>query len=73
MTYNLLIFFLKKNNIKYILFNPKIKIDLILDSKAANNLYNLFPNQIDNINLFKKTNNKKLLATKTFHLKPLKK
>jgi hypothetical protein len=53
-------FFLKKNNIKYILFNPKIKVDLILDSKAENNLYNLFPNQIDDINLFKKTNNKKI-------------
>jgi hypothetical protein len=52
--------FLKKNNIKYILFNPNIKQDLLLNSKVVSNLHNLFPNKIDELNNFNKINRNKI-------------
>lgn len=52
--------FLKRNNIKYILFNPNINRDLLLHQKIKSNLYNLFSDNINGLNKFIIFNNKKI-------------
>lgn len=48
--------FLKKNKIKYIVFDPSVNKEIPLNIKATNNIYNLFPNNLDIIENFFKRN-----------------